>query len=317
MPGIWCRCGPMSERRAPELPEFVSRFPAPLRAFAEIVNRTLDEFLEDGGPRLAAALAYYLLIALAPLLIVVVTVAGMLFEQAEVRNTLISSAYNVFGEAGATVVNQILLQISTPLNSSATTTAIFGIAVALFGASAAFSQLQAALNIAWGVRPRPESLRQMLRRRGLAFLAVFVIGLLFVAALVLSTGLARLLGPWIPSFEGLTWITEKSISFIGAAVLFGILFTVLPDRRIDWRDTVVGALVTSLLFNVGSTALGAYIGRSSVASFYGAAGSVAVVLVWLYYSTQVLLFGAEFTHVWSARRRADRMEQGQESSDEA
>lgn len=307
----------MSERRAPELPAFVSRFPWPLRSFLEISNRTLDEFLEDGGPRLAAALAYYLLIALAPLLIVVVTVAGMLFEQAEVRNALISAAYNVFGEAGATVVNQLLLQVTAPSAGAATTTAVIGVTVALFGASAAFGQLQAALNIAWGIRPRPESFRHMLRRRGFAFLAVIIIGFLLIGALVLSTGLARLLATWVPSFEGLTWATEKSISFFGAALLFGILFTVLPDRRVEWRDTVVGALVTSLLFNVGSVALGAYIGRSSVASFYGAAGSVAVVLVWLYYSTQVLLFGAEFTHVWSTRRRAERTDQAQESSGEA
>jgi membrane protein len=307
----------MSERRVPELPAFVSRFPTPVRSFLEIMNRTLDEFLEDGGPRLAAALAYYLLIALAPLLIVVVTVAGTLFEQAEVRNALISAAYNVFGEAGATVVNQLLLQVTTPSSGSVTTTAVIGVAVALFGASAAFSQLQAALNIAWGIRPRPERFSHMLRRRGFAFLAVLIIGFLLIGALVLSTGLARVLSVWVPSFEGLTWVTEKSISFFGAALLFGILFTVLPDRRIEWRDTVVGALVTSLLFNVGSVALGAYIGRSSVASFYGAAGSVAVVLVWLYYSTQVLLFGAEFTHVWSARRRDDSIEQTQESSDEA
>ena len=305
------------ERRVPELPAVVSRFPGPIRSFLEISNRTLDEFLEDGAPRLAAALAYYLLIALAPLLIVVVTLAGRMFEQAEVRNALISTAYNVFGEAGATVVNQILLQISTPSSGSVTTTAVIGTLIALYGASAAFSQLQAALNIAWGIRARPESFQHMLRRRGFAFLAVLIIGALFVAAIVLSTGLARLLATWVPSFEGLTWLTEKSISFFGAAVLFGILFTVLPDRRIEWRDTVVGALVTSLLFNVGSVALGTYIGRSSVSSFYGAAGSIAVVLVWLYYSTQVLLFGAEFTHVWSARRRSDRVEHAQESSGEA
>jgi len=297
----------MSEgHRVPEPPAFVSRLPGPLRALVEITIRTVDEFLEDGAPRLAAALAYYLLIALAPLLIVVVTLAGRLFEQAEVRNSLIATAYNVFGEAGATVVNQILLQVSAPASGTATTTAVIGTLIALFGASAAFSQLQAALNIAWGIRPRPESFGHMLRRRGWAFLAVLIIGMLLVGALVLSSGLARLLGSWVPTLSGLTWATEKGVSFLGTALLFGILFTVLPDRRVDWRDTVVGALVTALLFTVGSAALGAYVGRSSVASLYGAAGSVAVVLVWLYYSTQVLLFGAEFTHVWSARRRAAR-----------
>jgi membrane protein len=301
----------------PELPAFVSRWPGPLRAFAEITYRTLEEFLEDGAPRLAAALAYYVLIALAPLLIVVVNLAGMLFEQAEVRNALIGAAYNAFGTAGATVVNEILLQVVSPSGGAATTTAIIGGLVALFGASAAFTQLQAALNIVWGIRPRPESLTHMVRRRGWAFLAVLIIGALLVAMLILNTGLARLLAIWVPSFDGLTFLTEKSLSFFGTAVLFGILFTVLPDRRIDWRDTVVGALVTSALFTLGSAALGAYIGHSTVASLYGAAGSIAVVLVWLYYSTQVLLFGAEFTHVWSARRRAQRIERSQESSGEA
>lgn len=304
-------------RRVPELPPFVSRLPGPARAFAEITMRTVDEFLEDGAPRLAAALAYYLLIALAPLLIVIVTLAGRLFEQAEVRNALIEGAYNLFGEAGATVVNQILLQITAPSNGTATATAVIGALIALFGASAAFSQLQAALNIAWGIRPRPENFRHMVRRRGWAFLAVLIIGVLFVALTVLSLGLARLLGTWLPALEGLNWATEKGVSLLGTALLFGILFTVLPDRRVDWRDTVVGALVTAVLFTIGSAALGAYVGRSSLASLYGAAGSIAVVLVWLYYSTQVLLFGAEFTHVWSARRRGTRARKAQDSSSEA
>ncbi len=304
-------------RRVPELPAFVTRFPGPLRAFVEITARTLDEFLEDGAPRLAAALAYYLLIALAPLLIVAVTLAGRLFEQAEVRNSLISATYNVFGEAGATVVNQILLQVTASPDGTATATAIVGTLIALFGASAAFSQLQAALNIAWGIRPRPEDFRHMVRRRGWAFLAVLIIGALLVALTVLSLGLARLLGAWLPAFGGLDWVTEKGVSLLGTALLFGVLFTVLPDRRVDWRDTVVGALVTAVLFTVGSAVLGVYVGRSSVGSLYGAAGSVAVVLVWLYYSTQVLLFGAEFTHVWSARRRGTRARKVQDSSSEA
>lgn len=301
-------------RRLPELPAFVSRLPGPLRAFVEIVAHTLDEFLENGAPRLAAALAYYLLIALAPLLIVLVTVAGFLFEQAEVQQALMVAARNTFGEAGASVIDQVLYQITAPSSATVTSTAIIGTVIALFGASAAFTQLQAALNIVWGIRPRPESFRHMLQRRGFAFLAVAIIGLLLIGALVLNTGLARLLGGWVPSLKGLTWLTEKLVPFIGAALLFGILFTVLPDRRIDWRDTVVGALVTSLLFNVGSLLLGMYVGNTSVASVYGAAGSIAVMLVWLYYSTQVMLFGAEFTYVWASRRRASRIAEGHDEN---
>ncbi|MBE0416377.1 MAG: YihY/virulence factor BrkB family protein [Coriobacteriia bacterium] len=302
----------MSKRRqSAPLPAFVSRLPAPLRFAVEIVARTADDFLEDGAPRLAAALAYYLLIALAPLLIVAVAVAGAFFARQEVRDSILGMAYNLFGDAGAVVVNQILIGIMRSNTSSATAATLLGVAVALFGASAAFGQLQAAINIVWGIRPRPEDFRHMLRRRGLAFLMVLIIGVLLVGALIFGTGLARVLGALLPSISGIGWLTEKAISFVGAAVLFAIIFTVLPDRRVDWRDTIVGAAVTSLLFNAGSVALGAYLGRSSIGSLYGAAGSIAVVLVWLYYTTQVLLFGAEFTHVWAARRRAARIERAE------
>jgi len=286
-----------------KLPGFVSRLPGPLRAGAEILARTVDDFLEDGAPRLAAALAYYLLIALAPLLIAGATIAGALFARQEVRDAILGGAYNLFGDAGAIVVNQVLIGVMRANGSSATAVSIFGVAVALFGASAAFGQLQAALNIVWGIRPRPENFRHMLKRRGLAFLMVIIVGILLIGAMLVGSGFTRLLVNVLPSFAGMGWLAERAISFFGAAVLFAIIYTLLPDRRIDWRDTVIGAAVTSALFNVGSVALGFYLGRSSIGSLYGAAGSIAVVLVWLYYTTQVFLFGAEFTHVWAARRR--------------
>jgi membrane protein len=288
--------------RESKLPAFVERLPGPVRSGVEILARTVDEFLEDGAPRLAAALAYYLLIAAAPILIVIVTLGVRFLEQAEVRDQLIAMANSTFGDAGATVVNEVLLQLSTP-SGGATATTIFGVGIALFGASAAFTQLQTALNIAWGIPPRPEGFGHMLRRRGWAFLAVLIIGVLFVASFVLSSGLADTIGGWMPSFPGLTWVTEQGASFLGTVVLCIVLFTALPDRRVEWRDTIVGSLMTALLFTVGSWVLGIYMGRGGVASLQGVAGSLAVVLVWLYYSTQVLLFGAEFTHVWSSRRR--------------
>lgn len=306
----------MSDGLRERLAALASRLPKPVRAFGEIIKRTLDEFLEDGAPRLAAALAYYLLIAFAPLLLVAVTIAGALFERQEVRDQILTAASGAFGEAGATVADQVLTAVLASTQGAATVATVFGVLVALFGASAAFGQLQAALNIAWGVRPRPENFRHMLRRRGLAFLMVVIIGVLLIGAILLGSGFARLLAAIVPSFPGAHWVVEQLLSFVGATVLFAIVFTVLPDRRIDWRETIVGAAVTSLLFTVGSVALGTYLGRSSIASFYGAAGSFAVLLVWLYYTTQVFLFGAEFTHVWSARRRAQRIEASQESSGE-
>lgn len=299
-----------------KLPDFVSRLPAPLRATVEIVARTIDEFLEDGAPRLAAALAYYLLIALAPLLIAAATIAGALFARQEVRDSILGAAYNLFGDAGAVVVNQILIGVMRTSGSSAAAVTLFGVAVALFGASAAFGQIQAALNIIWGIRPRPENFRHMLKRRGLAFLMVIIVGILLIGAMLVGSGFMRLLGNILPSFAGMGWFAERAISFTVAAVLFAIIFTLLPDRRIDWRDTVIGAAVTSALFNIGSTVLGIYLGGSNIGSLYGAAGSIAVVLVWLYYTTQVFLFGAEFTHVWATRQRAARIE-ARRSAEEA
>ncbi len=279
--------------------------PGPVRAGAEIVARTVDDFLEDGGPRLSAALAYYLLIALAPLLILVVSVAGLLFERAEVRDAILLGAYRFLGDEGVVAIDQVLRGVMSARAGGGT--ALLGVAVAIFGASAAFSQLQAAINIAWDIRPRPEGFREFLRRRSLTFLLVLVVGvlLLFVAVLF-GAGFSDALVAVVPDFTGMAWLAEKSISVLGAALLFAIVFTILPDRRVAWQDTLVGALVTALLFNAGSVALGAYLARSSIGSVYGAAGSFAVVLVWLYYSTQVFLLGAEFTHVWATRRRAIR-----------
>lgn len=287
----------MSEERT-----LLDRIPAPLRPAAEVVTRTVDEFLEDGGPRLAAALAYFLLVAAAPLLIVAVAIAGTLFERQEIRDGILGLAYNAFGNEGAVVANQILMGIQQAGETSGVLATVLGVGVALFGASAAFGQLQAALNIAWGIRPRPESFTHMLRRRGFAFLMVIVIGVFLIAALAFGTGFVRLLALALPAFPGTSWFVEKLVSFAAVTVLFVAVFSILPDRRIDWRETIVGALVTSLLFNIGSVALGEYLGRSSIGSLYGAAGSFAVVLVWLFYSTQVFIFGAEFTYVWAERR---------------
>ena len=284
----------------------LARLPGPVRTAGRIVRQTLDDFLEDGGPRLSAAIAYYLLIAMAPLLILAVAGAGMLFERAEVRDTILGLTYQTLGDEGVVAVNQILIGVMQSRAGGGTTA--LSIAVALFGASAAFSQLQAAINIAWGIRPRPEGFREFLRRRLFAFLLVIVIGVLLLASILLGAGFTDALVAIVPSFTGMAWLTEKAISTLGATILFAVVFTILPDRRVDWRDTLVGALVTALLFNVGSLALGAYLSESSIGSVYGAAGSFAVLLVWLYYSTQVFLLGAEFTHVWAEHRRAARIE---------
>lgn len=300
----------MPERLRDTAERVKEALPAPVRAVGSIVRQTLDDFLEDGGPRLAAAIAYYLLIALAPLLILAVTGATVLLERAEVREAILELADNLLGYEGVVAIDQVLSGVMRQRLGGGATAVSIGIA--LFGASAAFSQIQAALNIAWGVRPRPEGFKEFLRRRSFAFLLIIIIGILLLLLLTFGTGLAGALLSIVPGFPGLAWATEKAISTVGATVLFAIVFTILPDERVDWRDTLVGALVTAVLFNVGSVALGEYLARSTIGSVYGAAGSFAVLIVWLYYSTQVFLIGAEFTHVWAERREAAREESSQE-----
>jgi len=300
------------------LDNVAGRLPGPLLEAGRILHQTIDEFLEDGAPRLAAALAYYILIAMAPLLLLAVTLASALFERREVRDAILGAAWRFLGDEGAVVVDQMLIGIMGARASGGITA--LGIAVALFGASAAFWHLQAAINIAWGIRPRPEGIREFLRRRLLTFVLMLAIGVLLLVFLVFGTGFSDAIGALLPTFRGMTWLTERAISIFGVAVLFAVVFKILPDRRVDWRDTAVGALFTAVLFNVGSAALGLYLAHSSVGSLYGAAGSFAVLLVWLYYSTQVFLFGAEFTHVWVTRRverHPERSGRAQESSGEA
>ncbi len=284
----------------------LARLPGPVRTAGRIVRQTLDDFLEDGGPRLSAAIAYYLLIAMAPLLILAVAAASVLFERAEVREFILAAGQRFLGGGAVEAIDEVLLGVMRSRAGGGTTA--LSVAVALFGASAAFSQLQSAINIAWGIRPRPEGFRDFLRRRLLAFLLILVIGvLLLLVSILFGAGFSEALMAIMPAFTGMAWLTEKAISTAGATILFAIVFTILPDRRVDWRDTLVGALATAVLFNAGSIALGAYLSQSSIGSIYGAAGSFAVLLVWLYYSTQVFLLGAEFTHVWAEHRRAARM----------
>ncbi len=297
------------------MPEFVDRLktraerqleraPAPVRATVEIVGRTVADFIADGSPRLAAAISYFVLITLAPLLMLAVMIASTLFERAEVRSTILELVGTWMGDAGVVVVAEVLTGIAEARAGGGVT--FVGIAVALFGASVVFHQLQAALNIIWDVREPEDGVLGVIRRRALTFLMVIIVGVLLVAAMLLGSGVIDLLESFVPLFGEIGWLTEWLISLGTTTILFAIVFTILPDRSIDWRDTLVGAFVTSLLFNVGAAVIGRYLATSGTGSLYGAASAFAVFLIWLFYSTQVFLLGAQFTHVWAERREAAR-----------
>ncbi len=282
----------------------LERAPAPVRAFAEIVGRTVADFIADGSPRLAAAISYFMLITLAPLLMLAVTLASVLFERDDVRATILELVDTWMGEAGVVVVAEVLTGIAEARAGGGVTAV--GIAVALFGASLVFHQLQAALNIIWDVPQPDDGVLGVIRRRALTFLMVVIVGVLLVAAMLLGSGIIDAFESLVPSIDQLGWLTEWFVPLTAATALFAIVYTILPDRKIDWRDTLVGAFVTSLLFNVGAVVIGRYLATSGTGSVYGAASSFAVFLIWLFYSTQVFLLGAQFTHVWSERREAAR-----------
>jgi membrane protein len=269
-----------------------------------LIKRTFEEWSEDEAPRLAAALAYYTIFSLAPVLVIVVAVAGVAFGADEVRGAVVEQVRGMLGDSGGELVLGMLREASRPKDS------VVAMAIALvtllFGASGLFAQLQEALNTVWEVKARPgRGLLGVMKDRFLSFTMVLGVGFLLLVSLVLAAALQA-----VQTFaEGRVANMAAVFQVLGAAVslalttlLFAMLFKFLPDVKLRWSDVWTGALATAVLFTIGKYALGAYIGRGAVGSAYGAAGSLAIVLVWVYYSAQILLFGAELTQVYARRR---------------
>ena len=287
--------------RAKETGErILERSPRPVRIAVEVLIRTVRDWLDDSAPRLAAALSYFILIATAPILIVVVAVVGVLFERDEAREAILEMAEQWMGDAGVQVVSEVLSGAAESGAGGGVTS--LGVIVALFGASVAFHQLQAALNIVWDVPEFDDGLLGTIKRRAITFVMVLIVGALLIAGMLFRAGAYRFFDDIVPFLAGSGPWLEWTVGLVGATILFTIIYTILPERQIDWRETLVGAFVTSLLFNVGVGVVGWYLQGSAIESMYGAAGSFAVFLVWLYYSSQIFLFGAEFTHVWAERK---------------
>jgi membrane protein len=273
-----------------------------------LIKDTVDEWFEDKAARLAAALAYYAIFSLAPLLIIILAITGMIIDPAKVETYITQQAQGLVGPEGAGIIRSIAENASQP--SSSVPGAIVGFGILIFGATGFFVQLQDALNMIWEVQPDPgRGFMNLLWARFLSFLMILGIGFLLLVSLLVSTGLAALtqyLTGIIPFDIGLSRIVELVVSFVVITFLFGAIFKVLPDVEIEWRDVWVGAAVTALLFVVGKYLISLYLGTKSFSSTYGAAGSIMVLLLWVYYSAQILLFGAEFTQVY-ARRFGSRL----------
>jgi membrane protein len=261
---------------------------------------------DDDCTRLGASLAYYTLFAIAPVLLMATAIAGMVFGPEAVRGEIVGQLDHLIGREGALAIQGLLEGASQPRAGFFAT--LIGGTTFLLTATGAFLELQVALNTIWRVKPRPRGhLYAFVIDRLRSFGLVVAIGFLLLVSLAITAALAAL-NAWLfrLSPSNATWwaIINTTVSIVVTTGLFAMLFRFLPDMRLRWRDVTTGAVVTALLFTVGQQAIGWYLGQGSIASSYGAAGSMMILLLWVYYSCQILLFGAEFTRVWAARHGA-------------
>lgn len=263
----------------------------------------------DYAPSMGAALSYYTLFSLAPMLIIVIAVAGMLFGQDAAQGEILAQLRGLIGEEGATAIEGLLKAVREPKKSVFAT--ILGIATLLIGATAVFAELQSALDRVWEVpeKKKPSGLWGLVRTRLLSFGLVLGLGFVLVVSLVASAALAALgkwYGGWLAGWDLLLEVLNFAVSFGIFTLFFAMIYKFMPSVKIPWRDVWTGAVVTAALFTVGKALIGLYLGTSSLASGWGAAGSLVVLLAWVYYSAQVFLLGAEYTWVYAHRHGSRR-----------
>lgn len=278
-----------------------------MRAFWQLLKRAGTGFQADKAMTAGAALAFYTALSIAPLLLLVIVLAGTLFGREAARGEIAHQLNDLIGPEGADAVQAMLAKTQTPAGGLVST--IVGVATLLLAATGVFAQLQDALDTVWNVKPdaRPSGLWGLVRDRLLSFSMVCGMAFLLLVSLVFGAivnGLSGVFERWLP-YSSL-WISAANITvgFLVTALMFGMIFKVLPHARPSWGDVWVGALLTAGLFTVGKYLIGLYLGNAAVGSAYGAAGSFVVLLFWIYYSSLILLFGAEFTQVHAEARAA-------------
>jgi membrane protein len=278
------------------------------RSVFRLLKDGFNSFFEDDCPTMAAALSYYTVFSLPPLLVLLLTILGAVLDPQDIQGTIESQIRAAMGPAGAAQIRTILANADRP-ESGGALPAVLGVMALLLGATGVFGQLQAALNKAWGVAPDPSKggIKYMLLKRIFGIGMVLGLAFILLVSLVVSAVLSAFgdrLGRFLP--EGLSAPVLEAINFAGSlaviALLFAAIFKVMPDARIAWSDVRVGAVATALLFVAGKFVLGLYLGRSNPGEAFGAAGALALMLVWIYYSSMIVLLGAEFTQVWAEHR---------------
>lgn len=277
-----------------------------LKTAVSLMRDTVQEFLDDDCMAMAAALAYYAILSLPPLLAILVVIAGLIYGDDTVRLALLDQVGGLVGQDGAELMNTMTTEARD--QSDSIVGQIIGIGALIFGATGAFAQLQQALNRAWGVQPKPggNAIKTFITKRVLSFGMVLTIAFLLAVSLVLSTVIQLLADQVGTVLSEAGWVvlrvSELLLPIAIFSLLFAAIFKVLPDARIAWRDVGVGGVFTAVLFVIGNALIGLYLGNAEVGAAYGAAGTIVLILVWIFYTAILLLFGAEFTQVWAQRK---------------
>lgn len=275
-----------------------------LREVGGLLRAAGTKFLDDKGTRLGAALAYYTALSLSPLLLVVVAIAGLAFGQEAARGEIVAQLRGTIGTEGATVVEQLVTNSSKTSHGIIATT--IAVLVLVYGATSVFSSLQSALNTIWRVPgPEPASgIWATIKQELLSFSLVCGTAFLLLASLVVSALISAVdtqVAGWLPGMDVLAQWVNTVVTFVLLTILFAMIYKLLPEARLTWSDVWVGAGITAALFSLGKYLIGLYLGRAAIGSTYGAAGAFVVLLVWIYYSAQILLFGAELTFVYATK----------------
>ena len=266
-----------------------------------LVSGSVNAFIDDEALTRGAAIAFYTVTSIGPVLFIVVAIAGLVFGEDAARGAISDQLGGLMGQQGSDLLQTVIQSASQ--RSSGLIAAAIGIVTLVITASGVFTEMQQTLNVIWRAEPRGTTMSRLIRARAVSLGLVGALGFLLLVSLVISTLLSALsdyINAYLPSGHLILQTLTFLISFSLITLLFGAIYKVLPDRNIEWHDVLIGAFVTAFLFTVGKLLISFYIGSTAIASSYGAAGSLIVVLLWIYYSTQIFLLGAEFTKVYAS-----------------
>ena len=285
------------------------------RRLVKLLSQSASRWMDHKSAKQGAALAYYSVLSLAPLVIVVVAVAGLAFGAAAARGQIVYQIQDLVGYQGAEAVQTVLKATNKP--ATGIVASALGVLTLLFGASGVFGELRDSLNTIWNAPVPPAwSILGELKSRFFSFAMVLGIGFLLLVSLVVSAGLSaaeKYFSTALPIGPEVLVVVNIVISFLAITFLFALTYKYVPDVRLEWNDVWIGAAGTAFLFTLGKFAIGFYLGKAAVGSAYGAAASLVVVLVWVYYSAQLFLFGAEFTHVYATSHGSQQWRKNTES----